>query len=99
MVNDEIGGEPVLVIYDEVSRTGVAFSRHQEGQVLEFDREAGSDFIIKDRQTGTRWSRQGKALEGPLEGSSLQFVPSFISEWYGWSAYHPESGLFELTPQ
>ena len=99
VVNDEIGGEPVLVIYDEVSRTGVAFSRHQEGQVLEFDREAGPDFTIMDRQTGTRWSRQGKALEGPLEGSSLQFVPSFISEWYGWSAYHPESGLFELTPQ
>ena len=97
VANDEIAGLPVLVIYDEGSRTGVAFSRDQDGQALEFERGAGPDFVVMDRQTGTQWDRHGKAVSGPLQGGSLHFVASFISEWYGWSAYHPDTELFVST--
>ena len=37
----------------------------------------------------------GKAVDGPLKGASLTYVFSFISEWYGWSAYHPETAIYE----
>jgi hypothetical protein len=30
-----------------------------------------------------------------MTGAVLELVPSFISEWYGWAGYHPDTGLYE----
>jgi hypothetical protein len=65
---------------------------------LEFYVTEGEDFAIRDRQTESTWDAQGNAVFGPLEGNVLKFVPSFISEWYGWSGYHPETQLFAQAP-
>ncbi|HIO63203.1 MAG TPA: DUF3179 domain-containing protein, partial [Dehalococcoidia bacterium] len=54
----------------------------------------GENFAIRDKQTESTWDAQGNAVSGPLEGNVLKFVPSFISEWYGWSGYHLETQLF-----
>lgn len=99
LVNDTLGEQPVLVLYHEAARTGIAYSRVVDGRTLVFDdasREGGLG--MRDRETGSTWDLQGRAMSGPLVGTTLDFVPSFISEWYGWSAYHPESLLFEATP-
>ena len=52
-------------------------------------------FRLRETETGSTWDTGGHAVDGPLTGASLKFVPSFISEWYGWSGYHPETGLYE----
>ena len=98
VVNDTLGGEPIVVVYDSATRTGIAYSREVNGQALEFYNAAGQRLELRDRETGSLWDSQGRALEGQLAGSALQFVPSFISEWYGWSGYHPETALYELGP-
>jgi len=56
---------------------------------------AGSPDWLRDRGTNSLWDLSGKAVEGPLAGTSLTYVSSFISEWYGWSAYHPEATIYE----
>ena len=93
-VNDVLGGLPLVVVYDGVAQTGIAFSRTVEGQVLDFRRIAGDRVELTDEQTGTVWDYLGRAISGPLKGESLDFALSYISEWYGWSAYHPDTGLF-----
>ena len=98
VVNDTLGGQPVLVVYDAEAQTGLAYSSIVDGRALEFLNAGDGGFAIADRQTGSRWNAQGEAVSGPLEGNVLEFVPSFISEWYGWSGYHPETDLFASAP-
>jgi hypothetical protein len=63
-------------------------------QALDFYNTAAQGFELRDKQTNSVWGHNGKAVSGPLAGESLDFIPSFISEWYGWSGYHPEVALF-----
>ncbi len=95
VVNTEVGGVAVVVVYDAGSQTGIAFERTVSGRTLEFDNTpAPSGFRLRDRETGSTWDTSGHAVDGPMVGASLSFVPSFISEWYGWPGYHPETGLY-----
>ena len=98
VVNDLLDGLPIVVIYDEIAQTGLAYSRQADTRVLEFYNASERGFELRDRETGSSWDHQGRAISGPLVGTSLEFVPSFISEWYGWSGYHPDSLLFKAEP-
>jgi hypothetical protein len=45
-----------------------------------------------DRQTDSLWSQLlGEAVEGPLMGTKLEFLPAFQTTWAEWKAQHPES--------
>jgi hypothetical protein len=94
VVNDVLAGEPLLVIYNQGSQTGLAYSREVDGQVLDFYNAADQGLELRDQNTQSLWNIHGRAIDGLLAGSTLSFVPSFISEWYGWSAYHPETGIY-----
>ena len=95
VVNDTVGGQAIVVFYDTGSRTGVAYLRQIDGQTLEFYNASGDGFEIRDRETGSLWDVHGRTADGAYGEARLEFVPSFISEWYGWSAYHPESLLYQ----
>lgn len=94
VANDILAGQPILVIYDDASQTGLAYSSLVDGSPLDFYAADNGGFSITDRQTGSTWDAQGKATAGEFSGRALEFVPSFISEWYGWSAYHPDTELY-----
>lgn len=91
----QLGGEPILVVYDERRKTARVYRRQVAGQVLSFkvaDRKP--DLILRDRQGGTRWDAlNGKALDGPLTGSSLEPLPHLVSFWWSWVAYSPQTRL------
>ncbi len=44
--------------------------------------------------TDSRFDLNGRATAGPLADSRLPFVTSFVSEWYGWVAYHPQTSIY-----
>jgi len=94
-VNDLLGEEPLVVFYNDESQMGLTYSRRLNGKVLEFFNGPSEGFDLRDRGTGSIWNAQGEAVSGPLDGSTLSFVPSFLSEWYGWPAYHPDTGIFQ----
>ena len=94
-VNDTLSGQPILIVYDSAAQSGLAFSRVVNGQVLEFYNGANEGLELRDRDTNSIWEIQGLAIEGSLTGTKLDFVSSFISEWYGWSGYHPETDIYE----
>ena len=89
---DQIGGIAVVVFYNAESLFALAFSPTVDHQMLTFFVEGD---VISDNETGSSWSLEGKALSGPLVGSELPFVTSFVTEWYGWSAYHPETEIYD----
>ena len=98
VVNDTLGGEPVLALFDPAAQSGIAYSRDLDGTTLQFYNGSPGSFELRDTATDTVWDSQGRAIDGPLAGSALTYLPSFISEWYGWSAYHPDTGLYAALP-
>ena len=95
VVNGEVGGVPVVVVYDSSTNTGIAYKRTVDGQVLTFSAADGANLVLVDDATGSLWSKlDGRAVSGDMKGTSLEFATSFISAWYGWSAYHPQTALY-----
>jgi hypothetical protein len=81
----------------DVGATGV-FSRELDGRLLSFevdghglrDRET-----FRDRETGSSWDVLGKAVDGPLAGSSLEGYPHVDTFWFAWIAFLPDT---EVVP-
>ncbi|MCK5245293.1 DUF3179 domain-containing protein, partial [Candidatus Bipolaricaulota bacterium] len=92
VVNDLVGGESIVVLVDPVSRVIRFFNRRVGSRVLTFAR---SDKQVSDEETGTRWSWDGVALTGPLEGESLEEIPATPSYWFAWSEFYVGTELYE----
>lgn len=98
VVNVAIGDQEIVVLFDGSTQSGLAWSRVLDGSLLEFERVASARFTARDTATGSTWDIRGRAIGGPLEGRQLTWVTSFVTQWYGWAEYHPETGLYG-TPE
>jgi hypothetical protein len=98
-LNDTLAGKPVTVFLELDTTTASAFSRLVDGKVLTFEGKADANgkLAFFDKETGSRWNIVGKAEEGPLAGKSLTVVENHLSQWYGWSAYFPETTIYGRT--
>ena len=90
MVNDTIGGVPLLVIYCLLCFSGVVFSREVDGQTLTFGNTNAlyqSDLVMYDHQTRSYWFQVGgEAVVGTLTGARLEPLPSATMPWGEWRA-------------
>lgn len=101
IVNDTFDGRPVAVTWCPLCGTAVVYARTVAGRTLTFGvsgmlyRDA---LVMYDRETGTLWSHvDGRALQGPLLGSTLEAVPSVHATWRQWKTLYPESVVLEKT--
>ena len=90
VVGDEVGGKPIAVFLEPDLIFGLAFLPSVDGEPLELAVEGGQ---VVD-SSGTTRDVSGKATSGPHMGAQLEFVTSFVTEWYGWAAYHPQTSIF-----
>jgi thiol-disulfide isomerase/thioredoxin len=101
VVNDTIGGTPVVIAFCEQCSGGAAFRRQHKGRTLSLD-VAGvynGTIILKDRDTGTLWAPfSGRALEGPLAGQKLHRFPLVFTHWDDWSVRHPDTDVVWASP-
>lgn len=50
--------------------------------------------IMMDKESGSLWSHVlGKAVKGPMEGSTLEMLPSAQTTWAAWYKAHPKTKL------
>ena len=98
VVNDTIGGIPIVVVFDDYSATAAVFIRQLEGDVLTFSlagHEEGQTPLMRDEETGTVWELlSGKAVDGPSAGKTLEQYPSNYSFWFAWKDYYPDTEIF-----
>jgi hypothetical protein len=48
--------------------------------------------VMYDRQTGSLWSQLlGESVQGELQGTRLEFLPSWMTTWEDWKEQHPET--------
>jgi hypothetical protein len=50
---------------------------------------------VRDRDSGEEWGWFGEVLSGREATPRLSFVKSALEKWYVWSAYHPDTSIFE----
>ena len=95
IVNDDLGGEPLLVSYCPLCRSGIVYDRRLEGRVLTFGNTSAlyeSDLVMYDQQTLSYWFQVGgEAIVGSLTGTRLKVMPSVTTMWAGWLALHPDT--------
>lgn len=101
-----VGGQPLVVLWApgsasplekadvregrDVGSTGVYDSR-LDGRTLTFSAVGRTGF--KDRETGSRWTLAGLAVDGPLEGQRLTRLPHQDAFWFAWAAFQPDTEL------
>jgi hypothetical protein len=96
VINDTLGDLPIAVLFEPETATAIALAREIDGKSLTFVRKKLDDGTgaFVDRQTGTRWNIAGKGEAGPLAGKQLTVLDNHLSQWYGWSAYFPDTSIY-----
>ena len=97
VLNDAYDGSPIVVTFDPDSKASAVFDRTVDGRALTFEPGAqGDGTTMRDAQTGSLWSAvQGVALDGPLAGTQLTQLPSFVSFWFAWSDFYPQTAVYQ----
>lgn len=99
IVNDTVGGEPLMVSFCPLCNTAIAFKRTFDGTVLDFGtigRLRYSNLIMYDRQTETWWQQAtGDAIASEHTGAQLEFYPASMISWVDFKSQHP-NGLVVL---
>lgn len=97
VINDDVAGEPIVVVYYERERMALAFDRTVNGDVLTFERVGNAagpfPFALEDTDTGTTWNLLGEALDGPLAGNRLRQLPAHNAFWFAWSSFWQNTGV------
>lgn len=95
IVNDIVGGLPVVITWCPLCFTGLVYARRIHNHEYTFGvsgKLARNALVMYDHQTKTLWSQiNGEAIDGPLEGSRLDPVPSGQVNWATWKSRHPNS--------
>lgn len=98
-VRDTIGGQPVMVTYCTVCRTGRVYSPFIDGKMETF-RLVGMDHfnaMFEDATTKSWWRQEnGLAITGPLKDRKLPEVPSAQMALQDWMTLYP--GTLILQP-
>lgn len=94
IVNDVVGGRPVLVTFCPLCNTAISFDREVNGEVLEFGVSGflrNSDLVMFDRATESWWQQiTGEALVGSFTGTKLTPIPSTIISWADFREAFPD---------
>jgi hypothetical protein len=97
-VQDTIGGEPVMVTYCTVCRTGRVYSPFVNGKKESF-RLVGMDHfnaMFEDSTTKSWWRQvNGEAITGPLKGQLLKEIPSEQMSLAVWMRLHPNTLIMQ----
>ncbi len=96
ILNDQLSGIGIVVIYSKEKQTAVVFDRTLNGEVLSFEKEEeAGNLYMRDKETGTLWlALTGEAVKGRLKGKSLRQIPSMVSFWFAWIDYFPDTKAF-----
>ena len=94
VVNDTVGGAPLVVIFDGQSQSGAVYRRDPGGKPLTFVAGA-SALTMLDEESGSTWDGlSGKATAGADAGMELEQVPITYSFWFGWVDFYPSTQVY-----
>lgn len=94
IVNDTVGGEPLMISFCPLCNTAIVFKRTFDRMVLDFGttgRLRYSNLIMYDRQTETWWQQAtGDAIAGVHTGAQLELYPASMISWEDFKGLQPD---------
>lgn len=100
VVNDDLGQLPVLITWCPLCGSGIVFDPRVAGRNHTFGVSGllyKRNLLLYDHETDSLWSQlAGKAVVGPLAGSSLRFLPSTVTTWGQWREQHPATTVLSF---
>ncbi|WP_335871506.1 DUF3179 domain-containing protein [Bacillus sp. 2205SS5-2] len=95
IVNDIVGGKPVLVSFCPLCNSAIVFDRNVNGEAVEFGTSGllvQSDLVMYDRKTETLWQQfTGEAIIGELVGKEpLTMLPSSLVSFADFTSTYPD---------
>jgi hypothetical protein len=95
IVNDTLGGQPIVITYCPLCGSGMAFDSSINGKRLEFGVSGllyNSDVLLYDRQSGSLWSQiMSTAVTGNMKGTRLDPIRVSHTTWRDWQTRHPDT--------
>jgi hypothetical protein len=94
VVNERVGGVPVVVVHQLSSDTTTAFEARVNDKVLRFKAANADASMLIDAETRSTWDAWGRGIDGPLKGTQLKpliLIPEF---WFAWSQFRPGTRVF-----
>ncbi|MBH0231717.1 DUF3179 domain-containing protein [Halobacillus yeomjeoni] len=97
IVNDTVGGRPILVSYCPLCNSAIVFDRQIKNRTFEFGTSGllvNSDLVMYDRTTETLWQQlTGEAIVGDLVGEKLKMLNSNLVSFNDFTSAHPDGKI------
>jgi hypothetical protein len=86
------GGHEVVVFWDGLRQGAMTFYPTAGSRGLSFET---SNATIVDLETGSTWTIEGLAIDGPLVGTQLEPVAeAYVAFWFAWAAFNPTTQIW-----
>ncbi len=92
IVNDKLGGRPIVVTFCPLCGTGMVFETPGDTTLGVSGLLYNSDVLLYDRATESLWSQiKMQAVSGPRLGEKLLLLPASHTSWADWRRRHPDT--------
>jgi hypothetical protein len=95
LVNDTLGGQPILVSFCPLCGTGLVFDRRVAGEARRFGVSGllyRSDLLMYDRGSESLWSQiSAEAVTGSLLRQRLRLLRARMERWGAWRRSRPDT--------
>jgi len=92
VLNFNMSKHSLVAFYDVELDTVNVFSASYMNGVHRFVKK---DNLLIDEDSGSVWRVNGTCTSGEYEGDQLEGVDHFDVMWFGWSAFYPETVVYE----
>lgn len=92
LIDDILGGWSLVIFHDNRLETNKIFRGYLEGEILSFKK---TNRGLIDKQTNSKWNFDGLATAGPLKGKRLNPPAYAQTYWFAWSAFYPETSIYQ----
>jgi len=100
VINDTIESKKILITYSPLSASAAAFDPLIQEEHVAFGNTGllwDSNLVLYDIKTESEWSQiLGKAIVGPLSGTSLQKLPCSIVTFGSWKKEHQDGQVLAI---
>ena len=97
VINDQVNGKPIALfsLYPFMVRgyDPIVVEDEEQKIALQFNYNAENNKFI-DKQTGSVWNFEGKAISGQMKGKQLTRLPFDEGFWFEWVAFHPKTEIY-----
>jgi Protein of unknown function (DUF3179) len=92
IINDQVNSKPIA-LFSLLPFMVRAYDPIVESITLQFDYNAKNNNFA-DKQTGSEWNFEGKAINGKMKGKQLARLQFDEGFWFEWVAFHPKTELY-----